>query len=193
MKSIFGDNSDIKDMLDGGEDISLMRIFHYFGKNKKSELENMDKVILGSSPHRDWGLLTLILQDSPGLEYLDDSDGEWKAVPFVPGSLVVNGGDFLNLIAQSREALPIKSPIHRVLSPEQENRLSFVFFYYPKYQTQVPDPAVNFGGTDQVDESVPDFNTLTSILNDRDEVAPITFGDAMIEKWKGVSTVKNDL
>lgn len=88
----------------------------------------------GSSPHTDWGFLTVILQDSRvgGLQFLyendsdDNSDGNsehsggsksplWVDVP-ASGSttaipLVVNGGDYLSLLSKGR----YKSPIHRVL------------------------------------------------------------------------------
>jgi isopenicillin N synthase-like dioxygenase len=86
VQAILGDDTT---MLDGGEKISLMRIFHYFAveaqeQAQEQELGNAEgtsthtthkngnsdgngnserkKKVLGSSPHRDWGLLTLILQ-----------------------------------------------------------------------------------------------------------------------------------
>ena len=46
-------------MCEGGEKISLMRLFHYLPYDQKiqNKLNN-----IGSSPHTDWGFLTLILQ-----------------------------------------------------------------------------------------------------------------------------------
>lgn len=202
MRALFGDDDmDIEHMMDGGEKISLMRIFHYFVAEAKdegdSENKNKDKKqILGSSPHRDWGLLTLILQDAPGLEYFDGAN--WIAVPFIRDSLVVNGGDFLTMISSDKNE-PYTSPIHRVLSPTKENRLSFVFFYYPRYDTPldtrlitdytplVQEVELNSEGegegkgTEKETKRM-EFNTLTSILDDK----AISFGDAMITKWLGV-------
>ena len=185
MRAAFGSNDDrIESMLDGSEKVSLMRVFHYFAAaSGDSRVDESGKEILGSSPHRDWGLLTLILQDAPGLEYFDGSD--WKSVPYIPGSLVVNGGDFLNMISQK-----FHSPIHRVLAPLSGQRMSFVFFFYPSYQTLLPSssPAhevdsngeeANEGGTAM------EYNSLNSILQGEEE-PPLQFGDAMVLKWKGV-------
>ena len=47
-----------------GDTISLMRLFHYFPINETEK--GQDKAILGSSPHTDWGYLTIILQDNVG-------------------------------------------------------------------------------------------------------------------------------
>ena len=175
----------VESMLDGSEKISLMRLFHYFvaGDNETSEKE-----VLGSSPHRDWGLLTLILQDAPGLEYFDGF--VWKKVPYIPGSLVVNGGDFLNMLCED-----FKSPIHRVLAPTTENRMSFVFFFYPSYETLLRPPSSRQSGSgveietslngDKHSDAGMEFNTLTSILESTDD-APFQFGDAVVLKWKGV-------
>lgn len=110
------------------------------------------KSVLGSSPHTDWGFLTLILQDQAGgLQFLhehrrhhaaDDDDGaehaastdsEWVDVPVVQHSLVINGGDYLSLLSGGR----YHSPIHRVLSPLHE-RYSFVLFYYPNFESTIP-------------------------------------------------------
>lgn len=194
MHALFEDG--IEHMMDGGEKISLMRIFHYFvaevDSNDSSSGGGAKKVEnLGSSPHRDWGMLTLILQDAPGLEFYDGD--KWIAVPYIENSLVVNAGDFLNMI--SPQSSPYISPIHRVLSPTERKRLSFVFFYYPRYDTIIPiqgaevtaeiDSEGEGEGNGKVTTNL-EFNSLTSIVGLTSQ--PLRFGDAMITKWIGVQT-----
>lgn len=50
-------------VLDGGDRISIMRLFHYFAKNNDAVVgDRQIDSIIGSSPHTDWGLLTVITQ-----------------------------------------------------------------------------------------------------------------------------------
>ena len=181
---------DMESMLDGGERISLMRLFHYKAMGGAGrELEgSQEKTIMGSSPHRDWGLLTLILQDDVGgLEYLDMSsshEGRWADVEPVPGSLVVNGGDFLALLTRNR----YQSPIHQVRAPTVRHRLSFVFFFYPAYGAIVPRMSeaerVEYLGEQR--EVQIQFNSfVSSVLTEETK-----FGDAMVNKWKGVQNTR---
>jgi isopenicillin N synthase-like dioxygenase len=76
-----------------GDTISLMRIFRYFSSDKKSEtvFENNNLTAIGSSPHTDWGLLTVIQQDGVGgLQFLHDN--EWVDVP------VIDQGEHVNTL-----------------------------------------------------------------------------------------------
>lgn len=109
-----------------GDTISLMRLFHYF-PYKKADNISESTTRIGSSPHTDWGFLTLILQQEgvTGLQVADDK-GEWVDVPPIAGTLLVNAGDYLSLLTNGR----IVSPLHRVMTGSEE-RLSAVFFYYP--------------------------------------------------------------
>uniref|UniRef100_A0A7S1XIY3 Fe2OG dioxygenase domain-containing protein n=1 Tax=Erythrolobus australicus TaxID=1077150 RepID=A0A7S1XIY3_9RHOD len=112
----------------GGELISLMRLFHYVAYS------DADEALIGSSPHTDWGFLTLILPsetDYSGLEVYFEN--EWIPVPQKPGSLIVNCGDFLSLSLNGA----VQSPLHRVVLPEHgQDRYSAVFFFYPGYDAQ---------------------------------------------------------
>jgi len=57
------------------ERISLMRLFHYLTPDEYSYKEG--KEIIGSSPHTDWGYLTLIFSTQVGLEVsLENEKGE---------------------------------------------------------------------------------------------------------------------
>jgi len=116
------------------EEISLMRVYHYF-----PTLQNDDDLEqhFGCASHTDWGLVTLIVQDMVGgLEYYEDN--QWKPVQCIPGSVVVNGGDFFRLMHPE-----IYSPLHRVLAPRNEDRYSFVYLFQAnwmileKHETEV--------------------------------------------------------
>merc|ERR1712139_342616 len=99
----------------------------------------------GSSPHTDWGLITLIVaDDTPGLQLfwdgkrvggtrdaeksaLKDASGNfvnpeagWYTVrpEFDQGKIFVNTGDFMSIVSAGRYI----SPLHRVLSPVAKKR-----------------------------------------------------------------------
>ena len=191
--------TDLYGMIAGGREISLMRLFHYFHQQSPTVQQHLQALrsttttttnptdespstaftaspsaMLGSSPHTDWGFLTLILADEVGgLQFIPKggsvSEHSWVDVPYIPGSLVVNGGDYLKLVSKG----VYHSPIHRVLSPgsrrspdsgacgsvedrategDEEggveggkgadtcpDRYSFVFFFYPSYSSPVSD------------------------------------------------------
>lgn len=55
------------------------------------------ELTLGMPPHSDYGFLTLLLQDQVnGLEVCQ-ADGDWLLVDPLPGSLIVNVGDHLEV------------------------------------------------------------------------------------------------
>ncbi|CAD7962977.1 unnamed protein product [Amoebophrya sp. A120] len=77
--------------------------------NDESQLKS-----LGSSPHTDWGLLTLITADDvPGLQLCLDGVYHTVKPRFDQNLLFVNCGDFMSLLSCGK----FLSPIHRVLSP----------------------------------------------------------------------------
>jgi len=201
-------------VLAGGDSISLMRVFHYFSAHEvpgavragdhtegteppeaaavaAGGTAHVNVTVLGSSPHTDWGYLTVILQDDVGgLQFY--RDGEWLDVPVVRHGLVVNGGDFLRAASGGT----FVSPIHRVLSPPAPGaeRRSFVFFLYPNYTSpmpQLPDHQLQGQGEGELT-----FNTL-EVANTGEAAAAAapavgavgggkSFGDYIVDKWKGV-------
>eukprot|EP01006_Ploeotia_vitrea_P004621 TRINITY_DN115014_c0_g1_i1.p1 TRINITY_DN115014_c0_g1~~TRINITY_DN115014_c0_g1_i1.p1 ORF type:complete len:338 (-),score=20.91 TRINITY_DN115014_c0_g1_i1:123-1136(-) len=162
-----------------GDTISLMRMFHYFPYNSlsKEHPQSGNQNRIGSSPHTDWGFLTLILQqdDVVGLQVCDN--GTWKDIPPVAGSLIVNIGDYVSLMNNS-----FKSPLHRVVTGEQE-RTSFVFFYYPSYDAEIPKVDVDTGK-----------DSAYSLLKNQNEgegeqhveVPAGSFGKFILHKWEQV-------
>ena len=167
---------------DGGETISLVRLFHYF-----PAVAGKDNCI-GSSPHTDWGFLTLIAQDSVGgLEY--KRGDTWHSVPPTPdgtSELILNGGDALELMSAGR----YRAPVHRVLCPPPgQERHSLVFFYYPNYNATLDAPEWRGGrGSEQAEETVAGaYNTLLQGV-ERSEAGDLPpFGDCILQKWRGVS------
>lgn len=195
-----------------GAEISLLRVFHYFHTQSTEYLSQLHAVnpsgdhaatstnAIGSSPHTDWGLLTLIMPNHvTGLQYVHD--GAFVDVPYVPGTLVVNAGDFLSLATKGE----YHSPVHRVLSPVSQNRMSFVYFYYPDYDTLLTLPTqqqqedcagvADTGADTDADAAgkvcepyQEQYNTLLSkhMLRGRGGEG-VRFGDYILEKWQGVS------
>ncbi len=180
--------------IEGGEYISLMRLFHYFAKSSSTvkeyeEVHNSDsgsvkKEALGSSPHTDWGLLTVILQNEvTGLQYMHK--GEWIDVPYIPGSLIINIGDYFALSSHGK----YHSPIHRVLCPTTADRTSFVLFFYPDYDSKMmtvqkgDEEAASRDNADAQDKQE-GFNTLTSLQSE--DGKEHSFGDYIVKKWKDV-------
>jgi len=132
---------------------------------------------VGSSPHSDWGLLTLIAAsdvdaDDGGLQVW--LDGAWVPVRAPRGSLVVNGGDYLSLASDGL----FVSPRHRVVSPARLERYSLVFFWYPDYDSKVPATAAAAG-----------LSLLECQLDGETcgERADVSFGQFIEDKWKQVS------
>ncbi|XP_051129204.1 1-aminocyclopropane-1-carboxylate oxidase homolog 1-like [Andrographis paniculata] len=79
---------------------------------------------LGFNSHTDSGFLTILLQDQiGGLQILHKN--QWVDVPSLPGALVVNLGDLMELITNAK----FKSVYHRVLSKEVGPRISVAFVF----------------------------------------------------------------
>ena len=90
----------------------------------------------GVAPHTDFGLLTVLCQDAIGGLQIQRVNGEWAAMPPLPGTLVVNIGDLLHRWSNRR----YRSTVHRVINTSGRERLSLVLAYDPNFETVV-DPA----------------------------------------------------
>ncbi|OEL23248.1 Thebaine 6-O-demethylase [Dichanthelium oligosanthes] len=72
---------------------------------------------VGLASHSDYGFLTILLTNRPGLEVADRSSSSWKKVLHLPHALDVHVGDHLEVLSNGR----IKTVVHRaVLNPEEE-------------------------------------------------------------------------
>ncbi|KRE53176.1 2OG-Fe(II) oxygenase [Arthrobacter sp. Soil736] len=96
----------------------------------------------GVGSHADYGFVTLLLQDAVGgLEVLPPGAGEWTSVEPIPGALVVNLGEMLEVATEGYLA----ATIHRVQAPPPGvDRYSVPFFWSPRLDAMiepVPLPA----------------------------------------------------
>ena len=89
----------------------------------------------GVAPHTDFGVLTVLRQDEIGGLQIQRRDGEWVAMPPIPGTLVVNIGDLLHRWSNRR----YRSTVHRVINTSGRERLSLVLAWDPNFETLV-DP-----------------------------------------------------
>ena len=92
---------------------------------------------LGVNHHTDAGALTVLLQDNqPGLEVF--REGQWHLVRPLPGALVINIGDIVQVWSNDR----YRAPLHRVRANATAERFSVPFFFNPAYETNYePLPA----------------------------------------------------
>lgn len=107
------------------------KLVHYVG----GVVEAADGQGVGS--HADYGFVTLLLQDSVGgLEVLPPGAGEWASVEPLPGALVVNLGEMLEVATEGYLA----ATIHRVQAPPPGvDRYSVPFFWSPRLDAVI-DP-----------------------------------------------------
>ena len=86
------------------------------------------------SPHTDYGVLTLLLQDDLGGLEARNANGDWIPVPPIPGAFVVNIGDTLQMWTNDLYV----STLHRVTNVHPgKARLSQALFTYPHGQTMI--------------------------------------------------------
>ncbi|KAG6525611.1 hypothetical protein ZIOFF_015573 [Zingiber officinale] len=82
------------------------------------------EVAIGTSAHSDSGFLTVLLQDHIGGLQVFHND-KWVEVPPIPGALVINIADLLQLISNDR----FKSVEHRVVAKREGPRISIACFF----------------------------------------------------------------
>jgi isopenicillin N synthase-like dioxygenase len=103
---------------------SQLRLIHY-----PFHADRMDRPGIGA--HTDYEMFTLLLPTAPGLEVMN-SAGAWIDVPPIPGALVVNIGDMLEVLSNR----VFVATSHRVRGVKEE-RYSFPFFFSCDYATLV--------------------------------------------------------
>ncbi len=81
----------------------------------------------GAGEHTDYGNITLLMTDDAGGLEVKTRDGQWVAVPHVPGAFIVNIGDCL---MRWTNEVYVSTP-HRVSHRSPRERLSLAFFLDP--------------------------------------------------------------
>ena len=104
---------------------SILRAIHY------PPITSEPKDSVRAAEHEDINLITLLMGASAeGLEVLS-RQGEWVSVTALPEHLVVNVGDMLQRLTNSK----LRSTTHRVVNPPKEkwgsSRYSIPFFLHP--------------------------------------------------------------
>jgi isopenicillin N synthase-like dioxygenase len=116
----------------GDAHTSSMRLNYYPTQDPLSADERKTVNELGDMAlhhHTDPGTITLLVQDQTGgLQALSKSSG-WIDVPPVPGTIVVNLGDTLQV--QTNDIY--RAAVHRVVPMTTTERYSTPFFYQPRY------------------------------------------------------------
>jgi isopenicillin N synthase-like dioxygenase len=136
-----------------------------FGRNYGMRLSYYPTVAdpqaaFGAGPHTDFGNLTLLAEDGPGLE-LQGHDGAWFPITASPEALVCNIGDCLMRWSNDTYV----STRHRVLNPTVRDRISIGFF-----------------ANADLDVIVDPLPSCTSAERPA-RYAPIEFGDYMQERF----------
>lgn len=101
-------------------------VCHYYPPCPEPEMT------VGTAEHTDPGVLTVLLQDDVGglqvKRYLEGGESVWVDVKPVPGALVINVGDLMQIMSNDE----YKSVEHRVLAnSNQEPRVSIATFFNP--------------------------------------------------------------
>ena len=131
--------------------------------------KEMGEMQFGVSEHTDFGLLTILCQDSVGGLQIKGLDGQWFHAPPIDGTLIVNVADLL-----SRWTGGIyKSTPHRVVNSSGQERLSIVLAFDPD-----PETLINPGEIPEIEKNINED--------------PITCGDYLIWRFsKAFSYRKN--
>lgn len=126
-----------------------------------SQPDDMGEAQFGVGPHTDFGVLTVLCQDSVGGLQVQDVNGDWGHAPPIEGTLVVNVGDLLSRWTDGA----YKSTPHRVVNTSGGERLSLVLAFDPEPDTMI-DAREIYG-----DDYIPGE-------------APITCGDYLVWRFK---------
>ena len=167
---------------------------HWFGKLIRyvgTDTDGPDAQ--GVGPHADWGFLTLLLQDGTGgLQARPPRAAGWLDVPPLPGALVVNVGEMLEVATHGY----LVSTVHRVLPcPPGGTRQSIGFFWSPRLDATLhpvpltPELAAHALGVSETEHNalLPRFgdNALKGWFRSHPEVARRHYADLLAGAGSG--------
>ncbi len=91
------------------------------------------------SAHKDLCLLAIIAQNKEGL-MVQNLQGGWKLIPYMPSTLLVLLGDYLERWTNNY----YMAPVHRVLESTEDARISLIYKHRPNFETVIPlIPGIN--------------------------------------------------
>jgi isopenicillin N synthase-like dioxygenase len=120
------------------KDMNSLRLLHYPPQSPDDTTEQ-----LGARAHTDTNAFTILAQDANGGLEIRNRNGDWVAVPPIPGTFVLNVGEVLKVWTDGI----FSSTVHRVVNRSGNRRYSIPFFMYPSYDAVIrtlmtnPDPA----------------------------------------------------
>ncbi|GAX81752.1 hypothetical protein CEUSTIGMA_g9180.t1 [Chlamydomonas eustigma] len=117
------------------EPLSLFRIFNY-PKDLLASIDGEER--WGVGEHTDYGVLTILRQDSCGGLQVKNRSNAWIEAPPVHGSFVINIGDMLEKMTSGL----YRSTPHRVKNTASKDRLSFPFFFDPNFSAVIQPVAL---------------------------------------------------
>ena len=112
------------------EPISALRALNYPAQNLTPQTDQ-----LRAGAHSDYGSLTILLPQeySQGLEILSPN-GNWKEVPAIPDTLIINIGDLMATWTNDRWV----STLHRVINKNSASkRQSIAYFHQPNWDAEI--------------------------------------------------------
>ncbi|CAN6166394.1 unnamed protein product [Urochloa humidicola] len=105
--------------------------FNYYPRCPRPEL------VVGLKSHSDTSVITIVLIDDAvaGLQVQKPNagDGVWYDVPIVPNALLVNVGDFIEIMSNGL----FTSPVHRAVANAESDRVSLALFYTPDLEKEI--------------------------------------------------------
>ena len=106
----------------------LLKIIRYPGRDIAESAQ-------GVGPHKDGGLVTMLLQDTVAGLGVQTEAGDWIDAPPIPGTFVVNTGELLELATDGY----VRATVHDVAAPPAGvERFSIAFFLGARLDATVP-------------------------------------------------------
>lgn len=105
-----------------------LRLLHYPPQSPQAPED-----LYGSAPHKDFGCLTLLAQDDVGGLQVRTPAGQWVDAPPREDAFVVNVGDMLHRLSNSK----LLSTPHRVINASGRERFSVPFFFDPHVSARI--------------------------------------------------------
>ena len=136
--------------------IAFLRLFHYPPDSRVDERE------FGAAEHTDYGVLTILAQDSIGGLEARAPDGSWVFVEPRRDAFVINIGDMLSDMTEGK----FRSAPHRVVNRARQARYSIPFFFDPDF--------------DAVFETLPHYRSAGGT----GRLAPTTTGAFLLKKFE---------
>ncbi|MBO6609301.1 2-oxoglutarate and iron-dependent oxygenase domain-containing protein [Altererythrobacter sp.] len=142
---------------------SVMRLLHYPPLG-----DDAPEGAIRAAAHGDINTITLLLgAEEAGLELLT-KQGEWKSVDVPEGALVINVGDMLDRLTNSK----LRSTTHRVVNPRgdaaKRSRYSMPFFLHfrPDYEIRTLESCVEPGKESEAPEPISSHEFLQQRLRE---------------------------